>query len=166
MTPWTVACQSPLSVGFSTPEYWSGLPFPLGYSQSKDQTQVSCTVGRFFTELRGKPPKKYIYVCVCVCIQETGQHLFRINFKYCCLDMKAYYMFCCSENLRTKIQPLCLPLASLWVTETGEVLAMVFSVRVFPSDPRCGLGEVLFLRPRPKEGFCAVLGTLKPPHLY
>ena len=28
MTPWTVACQSPLSMGFSRKEYWSGLPFP------------------------------------------------------------------------------------------------------------------------------------------
>ena len=27
MTPWTVACQAPLSMGFSRPEYWSGLPF-------------------------------------------------------------------------------------------------------------------------------------------
>ena len=26
--PWTVACQAPLSVGFSRQEYWSGLPFP------------------------------------------------------------------------------------------------------------------------------------------
>jgi len=28
VTPWTVACQAPLSVGFSRQEYWSGLPFP------------------------------------------------------------------------------------------------------------------------------------------
>ena len=28
MTPWTVAHQAPLSVGFSRLEYWSGLPFP------------------------------------------------------------------------------------------------------------------------------------------
>ena len=27
-TPWTVAHQAPLSVGFSREEYWSGLPFP------------------------------------------------------------------------------------------------------------------------------------------
>ena len=27
-TPWTVARQAPLSMGFSRPEYWSGLPFP------------------------------------------------------------------------------------------------------------------------------------------
>ena len=28
MTPWTVACQAPLSLKFSRQEYWSGLPFP------------------------------------------------------------------------------------------------------------------------------------------
>ena len=28
MTPWTVACQDPLSMEFSRQEYWSGLPFP------------------------------------------------------------------------------------------------------------------------------------------
>ena len=27
-TPWTAACQAPLSLGFSKQEYWSGLPFP------------------------------------------------------------------------------------------------------------------------------------------
>ena len=28
VTPWTVAHQAPLSVGFSRQEYWGGLPFP------------------------------------------------------------------------------------------------------------------------------------------
>ena len=27
-TPWTVAPQAPVSVGFPRQEYWSGLPFP------------------------------------------------------------------------------------------------------------------------------------------
>ena len=27
VTPWTVAHQAPLSMGFSRQEYWSGLPF-------------------------------------------------------------------------------------------------------------------------------------------
>ena len=27
-TPWTVACQAPLSIGFPRQGYWSGLPFP------------------------------------------------------------------------------------------------------------------------------------------
>ena len=31
-TPWTGACQAPLSVEFSRQEYWSGWPFPFpGY---------------------------------------------------------------------------------------------------------------------------------------
>ena len=38
VTPWTVAHQAPLSMGFSRQEYWSGLP---------------CSI--------------YICVCVCVC---------------------------------------------------------------------------------------------------
>ena len=29
VTPWTVAHQAPLSMGFSQQEYWSRVPFPL-----------------------------------------------------------------------------------------------------------------------------------------
>jgi len=28
VTPWTLACQAPLSMEFSRQEYWSGQPFP------------------------------------------------------------------------------------------------------------------------------------------
>ena len=28
VTPWTAACQAPLSIGFARQEYWGGLPFP------------------------------------------------------------------------------------------------------------------------------------------
>ena len=28
VTPWTVACQAPLSMGFPRQAYWSGLPYP------------------------------------------------------------------------------------------------------------------------------------------
>ena len=30
-TPWTTAYQAPPSMGFSRQEYWSGLPFPVGF---------------------------------------------------------------------------------------------------------------------------------------
>ena len=29
VTPWTVACQAPLPMGFPRQEYWNGLPWPL-----------------------------------------------------------------------------------------------------------------------------------------
>ena len=68
VTPWTVARQAPLSMGFSRQEYWSGLPFPspgdlpdpgikpaspaLAFrdkAATQGLTQASCIAGRFFT---------------------------------------------------------------------------------------------------------------------
>ena len=34
-TPWTIACQASLSMGFSRQEYWSGLPFQKRKNQSE-----------------------------------------------------------------------------------------------------------------------------------
>ena len=43
VTPWIVAHQAPLSMGFPRQEYWSGLySFSRGSSQPRNQTQVSC----------------------------------------------------------------------------------------------------------------------------
>ena len=36
-TPWTAACQAPLSMEFSRQEYWSGLPFPSPNQNSADK---------------------------------------------------------------------------------------------------------------------------------
>ena len=49
-TPWTVACQAPLSVGLSRQEYWSGLPFPLpGDLPDRGKEPLSpALAGRFF----------------------------------------------------------------------------------------------------------------------
>ena len=46
-----VAHQAPLSMEFSRQEYQNrySIPFTRGYSQPRDQTQVSCIAGRFFT---------------------------------------------------------------------------------------------------------------------
>ena len=61
VTLWTVACQAPLSVGFSRQEYWSGVPFPLsGDLPNPGIKSISlespALVGGFFTtEPPGKP---------------------------------------------------------------------------------------------------------------
>ena len=59
-TPWTVAHQAPLFMGFSRQEYWSGLSFPSPWDLPnpgiKSHTLGSATlVGRFFTI---EPPEK------------------------------------------------------------------------------------------------------------
>ena len=48
VTPWTVACQSPLSVEFSRQEYWNGLPFPFP-GDLPDPGIKPALAGRFFT---------------------------------------------------------------------------------------------------------------------
>ena len=60
VTPWTVACQAPLSIGFSRQEYWSGLPYPpsgnlpdLGIEMSL--VSLALTGGFFTTVPTGKP---------------------------------------------------------------------------------------------------------------
>ena len=63
-TPWTVARQAPLSMGFSQQEYSSGLPIspPEDHPNvgiKPGSTCVSCVAGRLFTtEPPGKPLKQ------------------------------------------------------------------------------------------------------------
>ena len=56
VTPWTVACQAPLSMGFPTKNTGVGCNALLqGIFPTQDPTCISCTAGRFFTiELHGK----------------------------------------------------------------------------------------------------------------
>ena len=54
MTPWTVACQAPLSTGFSRQEYWSGLLCPPPGELSDPGIEPEFLMspapsGRFFT---------------------------------------------------------------------------------------------------------------------
>ena len=54
VTPWTTACQAPLSMEFSKQDYWSGLPHPLSGDLPdpgiKPESLVSPTLAdEFFT---------------------------------------------------------------------------------------------------------------------
>jgi len=57
-TPWTVACQAPLSMGFPGQEYWSELPFlsPGDLSDPGIKPMSPALAGGFFsTEPTRKP---------------------------------------------------------------------------------------------------------------
>ena len=71
--PWTVALQTPLSMGFSRQEYWKALPFPppgdlpnpgIGL---KSLTSPALAGGLLTTVPPGKP-QIFQSVCVCVCV--------------------------------------------------------------------------------------------------
>ena len=67
VTPWTVACQASLSIGFSRQEYCSGLPFPPPWDLSHPGIKPSSLVfpalaGGFFTTVPpGKLPLDNLY---------------------------------------------------------------------------------------------------------
>ena len=57
-TIWAIACQAPLSVGFSRQEHWNGLPFPsLGDLPHPGIEPMSPALagGFFTTESPGNP---------------------------------------------------------------------------------------------------------------
>ena len=57
-TPWTAACQAPLSMGFSRQEYWSVLPFPSPRDLPDPEMEPgspALQAESLPTELQGKP---------------------------------------------------------------------------------------------------------------
>ena len=57
-TPWTVACQAPLSMRFSRQEYWSELLFPSPgglLDPGIEPRSPALQADSFPTELQGKP---------------------------------------------------------------------------------------------------------------
>ena len=64
-TSWTVACQAPLSMGFSRQDYWKGLPFPPPGDLPNPgieafSPEAPALAGGFFTtESPGKPLQLY-----------------------------------------------------------------------------------------------------------
>ena len=74
VTPWTVACQAPLSMEFSRQEYWSGLPCPLPRDlpdPGVEPTSLmsSASAGGFFTTAAAA---KSLQSCLTLCDPVDG----------------------------------------------------------------------------------------------
>ena len=64
-TPWTVACQASLAVGFSRQEYWSGMPFPPPGDLPDSRIEPAspaffALAGGFFTTAPPRKPIAYL----------------------------------------------------------------------------------------------------------
>ena len=55
VTPWTVACQAPVSMGFPRQEYWSGLPFPSPGNLPDPGIEPSLEADSLLLSPQGKP---------------------------------------------------------------------------------------------------------------
>ena len=99
-TPWTIAHQAPLFMGFPRQEYWSELPFPSPWDLPDPEIKSTCPAldGRFFTtEPPGKPNKSWWAVIYKMRWKRGIQHfldkhtwaqkLTNINYSQCCLGV-------------------------------------------------------------------------------
>jgi len=65
-TPWTVACQAPLFMGFSRQEYWRGLPFPSPWDLDPGIKPglPHCRQTLYLLSHQGTLKKKKVYNCI------------------------------------------------------------------------------------------------------
>ena len=90
MTLWTIACQSPLSMGFSRQEYWNGLPCPPPEDlpdagiESVSLTPPALACGHFTTSATWEVHTH----------MRTHTHIFHILFRYG-LSQDIEYSFLC-----------------------------------------------------------------------
>ena len=71
VTPWTVACQASLTLGFSRQDYWSGLPFPSSEDLIDPGIELGCPTlqtDSLLSEPPGNPLKEYCRTLICACI--------------------------------------------------------------------------------------------------
>ena len=61
VTPWTVACQAPMSLEFPRQEYWNELPFPSSRYLPNPSIESKFPAGRFFTTKPPGKPHMYLY---------------------------------------------------------------------------------------------------------
>ena len=75
MTPWTVACQAPLSTGFPRQECWNGLPFPSpgDLPDSGIESVSPALAGGFFTT---EPPGFLVLFCFLHKLKVSGNPAF------------------------------------------------------------------------------------------
>ena len=122
-TPWTIAHQAPLSMGFSRQEYCSGLPFPSpgnlpdpGIEPGSPALQVDYLP----TESPGKPYKDPQKVCVlqeCKAgkITDTG-----IRMMFLAFTVSPFVFFFSSPSslsltVRTEVKTIVHPKATCWL---------------------------------------------------
>ena len=105
-TPWTVAHQDPLSMGFSRQEYWSGLPFPspgdlpLPGIEPRSPTLKADT-------LTSEPPGKPVCFCIYVPLDSLSCDTLYINVYI--------YMYVCYSHVSNSSWPRGLkPTMLLW----------------------------------------------------
>ena len=92
VTPWTVACQTPLFMGFSRQEYSGGShSLVWGIFPTKGRILVSCPASGFFTDCATREACVYVYICITQSHCCTAEINTTVHVSCCCyLVTKSY----------------------------------------------------------------------------
>ena len=117
-TSWTVACQTPLSMGFSRQEYWRGLPFPSPWDlpNSGIEPRSHPLTGRLFTiEPPEKPICNHAFIHIC-------------DFFVCHLKVQLFPKF-----IKTRSNPMEIKLLCMYarVSLARKVMKFLFTILKF-----------------------------------
>ena len=88
--PWTVACQGPLSMGFSRQEYWTGLLFP----SSGNLPHLGIKPGSPALQADSLPTKLWIkdfFLMLHWLSREPSSHFYNFSFSFTLTDLIFYY---------------------------------------------------------------------------
>ena len=94
-TPWTIAHQAPLFMGFPRQTYWSGLPFPFPGDLPDQGLNPGLLYYRQFSAFQAdslltEPTGKLVYVCVYIYIHT---HTYHILPNFMCVHIYIIYMY-------------------------------------------------------------------------
>ena len=103
VTPWSVACQAPPSMGFSRQEYWSGLlcpnPGDLPYPGTKSTfLMYPALPGRFFA-MSATEEAPHAHSNISVNVPSIP------SFHACHLRIKGSFLLPCNEKLQIDLGP-------------------------------------------------------------
>ena len=100
-TPWTVACQAPLSIGFPRKEYWSGLPCPSPGDLPNPGTELlslmsPALAGRFFTtsdtwEAHDKHISVHKWIHCCYYLEQIAVRSIKKNERFCSIFTYSFF---------------------------------------------------------------------------
>ena len=147
-TPWTVARQAPLSLGFSRQEYWSGLPFPSPGALPNPGTEpgslhcrqtfywLSYVYFNCYIFFLNWSPDHYAYPSLC---NNLHFKVYLVWYKYCYSNFLLISI--CMKNLFPSLhfQSVCAPRSEVGLSQIAYVQVLL----LYPFSQAMSLVEAL-----------------------
>ena len=116
-TPWTIAHQAPLSMGFSRQEYWSGLPFPSPRDLPKPGIKprsLALQADVLTSKPAGKPADIHIFSSMNSNNQSSGNDAKILDKSFSNQSFTTYYQKLKNQNIQIMCVLLLSALSGFW----------------------------------------------------